>query len=364
MTSVFALNANYEVNHDSDCEEEFVEQLAKALRCAVVQSTKRAKFFVVRDAAIGLPVLSSISVKCRAHGESNLAFNLSLDDDSDGKKEEVESPLDDTVVGEPNVRIYGESVLQRIPFGPSAASQWSPLAVSVEELLAYGVANAKKVIGCAKLTVCSGSVVLEVRNAESAAHAADIAEWALRTPMLAEVVEAAVMKTTLQPLLCVTFFAHSLLTSDEPFECRDEWFLANPIWIDSMSDASGEVLSGMIHRATKTLFSERADDLFVLFTSPTLPFVKELAPSDVFWNVLVNSHAEKFRKLEKRAVKDCPETVRLQLVQRNATCAHVNFLQPLSDSMLIVGARRQDDVRVAVQVCRGDRFVRHDWHRW
>lgn len=310
--SVFVLLAGiYDVDHDSSCEEEFAIQLARALQCTVQQTTRLGTFLIACDAAV--PTQSSISVKCHAHGESKLVFELVANDESQRESDEFESPQAMVAVGEANVRIYGESVLQRIPFGASAARWWSPIALSTDEMVAYGITDAKKVLEGAQLTVCSGSVILEVRNTLTNAHAERVVEWALTTPMLAEVVEAAVMRTTLQPLLYVKFFAHSLLRDEGTFVRRDDWFLAEPILVDSMADASGNALPGMIQRATQALFSKHTssvDDLFVLFTSPSLPFVNELAPSTVFWDLLVRSCASNFKNWRICCSKTAPKLCR------------------------------------------------------
>jgi hypothetical protein len=113
-------------------------------------------------------------------------------------------------------RVYGESVLQRVPVRNALFAdklEHSDL-LTAADFTRFRLADAVDVLGDAELWTASGSVVIEICKT-TPERAARIAEWIVRTPLAADIIARRAAQWG-AVLPCVDFLAHSFAPVVEP----------------------------------------------------------------------------------------------------------------------------------------------------
>jgi hypothetical protein len=247
---------------------------------------------------------------------------------------------DEPVLG----RVYGESVLQRVPVGRAPiAVAWDSERFTAADFERCRIGDAAAVLGDAELWAQSGeSVVLEICKT-TPERAAQIAEWIMRTPLVADIVARRVGHWGV-PLPCVDFLAHSFFGDAKPtvdIVSTDDgsWLIAAPLRFDgAVSDASGKSMPAALTRALCSLRPNVAwpEELFALFVSPTLPFVRELAPP-AFWDALLKEGRPTSVTKDAERVAWSPHVASI-LLMREKTPDKVSFAS-VDQPLLFVGVK-------------------------
>jgi hypothetical protein len=289
---------------------------------------------------------------CDFHKESVTLAIVELIDVAD----DVE-PLPDSsqkISSSARVIVYGESVLQRVPVGSTATALDFNIPLSVAALVDYGIAVDK--LGDASLSLHSGSITIGIHH-DDPEHAKRVAEWILETPEIAEVCENVVMGATGQPLQYVTFLGHNSsnkLVDSARYVCNQGWFCAPPYKLNRpVSDASGKTMPALLKRVVRSLAPRelhvlKDDDLFILFTSSSLPFVAELAPGALEYL----KNRDELQWTHNAPDNEWPPAVRKQMRGRLPALSTASWCVPhvKSHALLLLAARNQDVLRVAYAI--------------
>jgi hypothetical protein len=271
---------------EQSCARLALDQLSAKLGLPLMPSTLHNVVFVNGDDELRARVRDLTTHSKCAHGAVTCrVFAVEHREATTIEELPATEPVSSEVVG----RVYGESMLQRVPVCHAPVPHvWQTESFTASDFARFRIADAESALGNATLVARSGSVVLEICGA-TLAEAERIAAWVLRTPLVADIVALRIGRQgALLP--CVDFLAHSLSSAAAVPGQRavSGWLIAPPLRCEGdVSDASGKSMPGALMRALCALHPGVAWDqcLRALFVSPTLPFVRELLPA-AFWDVL------------------------------------------------------------------------------
>lgn len=282
--------------------------------------------------------------------DDNLPWSV---DFSSEKSDAPDAPMPAVASIRSQPRVYGECSHQRLPICAFKSKwQFQAFELQMADLEAYGIAVPPRVRQCsARLAVVPGSVQIVVDGVDEK-MARTVCEWVLESPMVAEVCENRLRQVAAEsnaPLSiswgAVQFVAHSCVAPSRmvPVEIG-QWTLAAPAALGELpTDTSSKALADTARRAVCRLLSLNSDDVFVLLTTRSLPFVCDVAPS-AFTDLLQRADVQDLFTMHKNVATDqWPLSVRSQLFsRRRALPETASYFVPkeATAAMLLFGIRR------------------------